>query len=83
MQYAACVPPITRLYQILSVGGGFPLCSEGDVTKTKVRGKLGSSDYRVTMTYTNGAQQTYSLAGVGAVPATDIGAPSAGGVAKP
>ncbi|MCG6123038.1 MAG: hypothetical protein MEP57_10160 [Microvirga sp.] len=26
-QYAACVPPITKLYNILKLGGGFPICS--------------------------------------------------------
>ncbi|MFG1298027.1 hypothetical protein V5F50_19735 [Xanthobacter sp. V13C-7B] len=27
MQYAACVPPITQLYDVLRSGGSFPTCS--------------------------------------------------------
>lgn len=68
MEYGACVPPITKLYEILATGGSFPICSEGNVRRTKTHGHRGSSDYRVTMTYADGSEQTYSLAGIGAAP---------------
>lgn len=70
-QYGACVPPITKLWQDLAIGKSFPTCTGGGVSKTKVSGKRGSSAYRVTMTYSDGRQQTYSLAGI-----YDVGASS-------
>lgn len=82
MQFGACVPPITKLYELLARGGGFPLCSEGDVAKTKTHGKLGSAAYRVTMTYSDGSQQTYSLASINGPPVSvDTAAQS--GAARP
>jgi hypothetical protein len=61
-QYAACVPPITKLWDQLATGHAFPICTEGGVSATKTHGKRGSSSYRVTMTYADGSQQSYSLA---------------------
>lgn len=35
-QYSACVPPITKLYETLAMGGGFPSCSEGGMSNSKM-----------------------------------------------
>jgi hypothetical protein len=79
MQYAACVNPIEKLWERLAEGKSFPACSEGGVAETKVKGKRGSPNYRVIMTYTDGSEKTYSLAGVSTVPATGDSVPLAGG----
>lgn len=71
-QYATCVPPITKLWEALATGHAFPSCIEGGVLGTKTHGKRGSSSYRVTMTYTDGSQQTYSLAGISNVPVPGV-----------
>lgn len=79
-QYAACVPPITKLWDQLATGHAFPTCVEGGVLGTKTHGKRGSSSYRVTMTYNDGSQQTYSLAGISGAPLPgNGGAQPAGG----
>ncbi|WP_454887798.1 hypothetical protein [Sphingomonas oryzagri] len=70
-QYAACVPPVTKLWQALATGHPFPTCIEGGVSGTKTHGKRGSSSYRVTMTYIDGSQQTYSLAGISSAASLD------------
>ena len=62
-QYAACVPPVSKLWDQLATGHPFPSCTEGGVAATKTHGRRVSSGYRVTMTYSDGSQQTYSLAG--------------------
>jgi hypothetical protein len=82
-QYAACVPPITKLWNQLATGHGFPACTEGGVSATKTHGKRGSSSYRVTMTYTDGSQQNYSLAGISSAPLLGNGGVQAGGVDLP
>lgn len=82
-QYEACVPPITKLWEQLAIGRPFPTCTEGGVSGTKTHGKRGSSSYRVTMTYTNGSQQTYSLAGVSRVPLIGDGDSQRGGADQP
>ncbi len=83
MQYAACVQPIEKLWTDLAEGKPFPGCSEGGVADTKTKGKRNRSNYRVVMTYTDGSQQTYSLAGISAAPAPVDGVPPAGGADRP
>src|SRR3546814_10173888 len=34
-QYPACVPPITKLWRVLALGGSFPTCTGGGIAKTK------------------------------------------------
>jgi hypothetical protein len=63
-QYAACVPPIAKLWRELATGHAFPVCTGGNVARAETEGKRGTDDYRVTMTYTDGSRQTYSLAGI-------------------
>jgi hypothetical protein len=79
-QYAACVPPISKLWDQLATDHPFPSCTEGGVAGTKTHGRWGSSSYRVTMTYSDGSQQTYSLAGIANEPplADPARPPSAG-----
>jgi hypothetical protein len=81
MQYAACVQPIEKLWTDLAEGKPFPGCSGGGVADTKTKGKRNSSNYRVIMTYTDGSQQTYSLAGISSAPVD--GVPPAGGADQP
>jgi hypothetical protein len=82
-QYAACVPPITKLWQELAIGRSFPICSDGGVARTKVHGDSGSPSHRVTMTYTDGSQQTYSLAGISTPARTTAPGMLAGGAVQP
>lgn len=63
-QYAACVPPITKLWRELALGHSFPICSGGGVAQAKLSGRRGSPTYQVTMTYADGSQQSYSLDGI-------------------
>jgi hypothetical protein len=79
MQYAACVQPIETLWRDLAQGKPFPSCSEGGVSATRTRGRRDSSSYRVIMTYADGSQQSYSLAGISSVPAPIDGAAPAKG----
>lgn len=83
MQYGACVQPIEKLWSDLAQGKPFPSCSEGGVAETKTKGKRDSSSYRVIMIYTDGSQQSYSLAGISSVPAPVDGAPPVGGIDQP
>jgi hypothetical protein len=82
-QYAACVPPITKLWDELASGHAFPSCTEGGVASSRTHGKRDSANYRVTMTYMDGAQQSYSLAGLMSEPGGRGGAPLAPGNDKP
>src|SRR3546814_5956860 len=36
-QYPACVPPITKLWRVLALGGSFPTCTGGGIAKTKYK----------------------------------------------
>ncbi|WP_242187113.1 hypothetical protein [Sphingomonas sp. CARO-RG-8B-R24-01] len=77
-QYGACVPPIYKLWRDLATGKAFPPCLGGGVSKTTIHGKQGSANYRVEMTFSDGRQQTYSLAaidGIAAMRGGDASAP--------
>lgn len=63
-QYAQCVPPITKLWKTLAGGGSFPTCTGGGVAKTKVDNLKDPQRRSVTMTYSDGRRQTYSLVGI-------------------
>ena len=54
--YAECVPPITRLWQVLAVGGSFPSC-----TGVGVRTRETRHGYTVTVTRSDGATSRYAL----------------------
>ncbi|CCA89797.1 hypothetical protein [Novosphingobium sp. PP1Y] len=57
--YAECVPPITRLWKALAMGGSFPSCSEGGVSaKTK---KLSKTLYYVRSTQSDGTTSAYLI----------------------
>jgi len=71
-QYGACIPPMTKLWQRLATGGSFPGCSGGGVAKTKVYDRDSATRRRVVMTFTDGRQQTYSLANIEGLPAAAI-----------
>jgi hypothetical protein len=64
MQYGACVQPIKTLWSDLARGEPFPSCGEDGVVSTKTKGKRDTPSYRVIMTYTDGSQESYSLAGI-------------------
>jgi len=55
-KYAQCVPPITKLWNALAIGGSFPTCS-GVGVKTK-KAKHG---YDLTVTQANGGTSRYTL----------------------
>ena len=82
-QYGACVPPITKLWRDLALGKSFPTCTGGGVTKAKVSGKKSSPSYRVTMTFSDGRQQSYSLAGISGASAQPTGSEGSFGGAAP
>ncbi|QTH24923.1 hypothetical protein HRJ34_28820 (plasmid) [Rhizorhabdus wittichii] len=69
-QYPACVPPMVKLWERLALGGSFPGCSGGGVAKTKVYDRDSASRRRVVMTFTDGRQQSYSLANIESLPAS-------------
>ncbi|KQN90823.1 hypothetical protein ASE90_16615 [Sphingomonas sp. Leaf67] len=55
-KYAACVPPITKLWNALALGRGFPTCA-GIGIKTK-KAKHG---YDLSVTRSDGVTSRYSL----------------------
>ena len=55
-RYAECVPPITKLWNVLAMGGSFPTCT-GVGIKTK-RAKHG---YDLTVTQADGGTSRYAL----------------------
>ncbi len=63
-QYGACIAPMTKLWQHLATGGSFPGCSGGGVARTKVYDRNSAARRRVVMTFSDGRQQTYSLANI-------------------
>ena len=69
-QYPACVPPMVKLWEHLALGGSFPGCSGGGVANTKVYDRDSASRRRVVMTFTDGRQQSYSLANIESLPAS-------------
>src|SRR3546814_957039 len=58
-QYPACVPPITKLRRVLALGGSFPTCTGGGIAKTKYKKPDAGRPGRLTVTWTDGRQQTY------------------------
>lgn len=54
--YAACVPPITKLWQHLAIGGGFPTC-----TGVGIRTKSVKHGYDLTVTQADGGVSRYAL----------------------
>lgn len=61
-QYAQCVPPITKLWERLALGGSSPACTGAGVVDTRVHNRNSPVDRSVTMTFSDGHQQSYSLA---------------------
>ncbi len=55
-KYAECVPPITKLWNALAMGGSFPTCT-GVAIKTK-KAKHG---YDLTVTRADGGTSRYAL----------------------
>ncbi|CDO37993.1 hypothetical protein [Novosphingobium sp. KN65.2] len=56
-RYPECVPPITRLWKVLAMGGSFPTCSEGKVA-TGVT-KLSRHSYLMRMALPKGEVRYY------------------------
>lgn len=54
--YAECVPPITKLWNVLATGGSFPTC-----TGVGIRTKKLKRGYRLTVTRSDGAISRYDL----------------------
>lgn len=63
-QYPACVPPITKLWRQLAMGGAFPTCTGGGITKAKVNNLKDPRRRSVTMISNDGRRTTYSLVGI-------------------
>lgn len=55
-KYAECVPPITKLWNALAMGGGFPAC-----TAVGIKTKSAKHGYTMTVTRTDGTTSRYSL----------------------
>ena len=56
MTYAECVPPITKLWNVLALGGSFPTC-----TGVGIRSKSVKHGYDLTVTRPDGATSRYAL----------------------
>ena len=54
--YAACVPPITKLWNVLALGGSFPTCTGVGIRTKKVK-----HGYDLTVTQSDGATSMYAL----------------------
>lgn len=54
--YTECVPPITKLWQELALGRGFPTC-----TGVGVRTKSVKHGYDLTLTQPDGSSSSYKL----------------------
>jgi hypothetical protein len=55
-QYAECVPPITKLWNVLAIGGSFPTC-----TGVGIKTKKAKHGYDLTVTQADGGMSRYSL----------------------
>ena len=55
-QYAECVPPITKLWNVLATGGSFPTCTGIGIRTTKTK-----RGYALTMTRSDGVATGYTL----------------------
>lgn len=54
--YAACVPPITKLWQHLAIGGAFPSCIGVGIRTRQTR-----HGYNLTVTRADGVSSRYQL----------------------
>ena len=54
--YAECVPPITKLWNVLATGGSFPTC-----TGVGIRTKSAKHGYNLTVTQSDGSVSRYAL----------------------
>ncbi|QQV79462.1 hypothetical protein H5J25_19920 (plasmid) [Sphingomonas aliaeris] len=54
--YAACVPPITKLWNVLALGGSFPTC-----TGVGIRTRSVKHGYDLTITQADGSASRYAL----------------------
>ncbi len=54
--YAECVPPITKLWNVLALGGSFPTCTGVGILTKKVK-----HGYNLTVTQADGATSLYAL----------------------
>lgn len=57
-KYAACVPPITKLWNVLAMGGSFPTCTGGgvDTRTSKIR-----NGYVLRVEMPDGAVSQYTV----------------------
>lgn len=55
-KYAECVPPITKLWNALAIGGSFPTC-----TGVGVKMKKAKHGYDLTVTQADGGTSRYAL----------------------
>ena len=55
-QYAECVPPITKLWNVLAMGGSFPTCTGVGISTKKVK-----HGYTMTVTRPDGVTSQYAL----------------------
>src|SRR3546814_10490363 len=58
-QYPACVPPITKLWRVLALGGSFPTCTGGGIAKTTYQKPDDGRPGRLTVTSTDARQPSY------------------------
>lgn len=54
--YAECVPPITKLWNVLATGGSFPSCTGVGIRMRSVR-----HGYDLTVTQADGSTSRYAL----------------------
>ena len=54
--YAECVPPVTKLWNVLALGGSFPTCTGVGIQTRKVK-----QGYRLTVTQSDGATAQYAF----------------------
>ena len=54
--YAECVPPITKLWNVLAAGGSFPTCTGVGVSTTKIR-----HGYALSITRPDGVTAQYTI----------------------
>jgi len=55
-KYVECVPPITKLWNALAIGGSFPTC-----TGVGVKMKKAKHGYELTVTQADGGTSRYAL----------------------
>lgn len=54
--YSECVPPITKLWNVLALGGSFPTCTGVGIATRKVR-----HGYSLSVTQSDGSTSRYAL----------------------